>query len=207
MSFERSSAVVHADHRAAPTSINLPLVDERTASSEVKLLFAQYRERFSRDELPGIVLAFATNPVLLEAMLKIAEGLLFSETHLSRRHKEMLATYISRQNTCAYCADSHGSFLLALGGSPEMLCALQTGELEAELFSAAERALLKFAEKVNANSPSVTRADVEAAIETGWTEEHLSEAVHLAALFAAFNRIANGFGIPSPFPNGIAGRL
>jgi uncharacterized peroxidase-related enzyme len=187
--------------------MNLPLVDERAASSEVKLLFAKYRKRFSRAELPGIVLSFATNPVLLEAMLQIAEGLLFGETQLSRRHKEMLATYISRQNTCAYCADSHGSFLLALGGSPEMLCALQTGELDPELFSAAERALLEFAEKVNANAPAVTRADVEAAIEAGWSEDHLSEAVHLAALFAAFNRIANGFGIPSPFPNGIAGSL
>jgi uncharacterized peroxidase-related enzyme len=136
-------------------------------------------------------------------MMQIAEGLLFGDSLLSRRHKEMIATFVSRQNACPYCADSHAGLLGAQGGSPEMICALQQGDLNAPLFTSAELALLKFAGKVNANSSAVIRADVETTMHAGWTEAQVEETVHIAALFAAFNRIANGFGLPSPYPDGL----
>lgn len=189
--------------RAVPSSTNLPLVDERTANSEVRALFAQYRDRFARADLPGIVLCFATNSILLKGMLEIAENFLFGDSLLSRRHKEMIATYVSRQNACPYCADSHGALLGAQGASPELICALQSSDLNAQLFTSTELALLKFTEKVNANSSAVTRDDVETAMRAGWTEAQVTEAVQIAALYAAFNRIANGFGLPSPYPDGL----
>ena len=205
MSPEFSSPVAQVEapvwRRAAPSSTNLPLIDEHTASNEVRLLFAQYRERFARTDLPAIVQCFATNAVLLRCMLEIAERFLFGESLLCRRHKEMIATYISRQNACPYCADSHGALLAGQGGSLEMIRALQCGDLNAQLFTNAELALLKFASKINANAPAVTRADVETTTQAGWTEEQVAEAVHISALFAAFNRIANGFGLPSPYPD------
>lgn len=189
--------------RAAPSSSNLPLVDERTTSEDVRALFARYRERFGRAELPGIVLCFATNAALLRGMLEIAENFVFGESLLSRKHKEMIATYVSQQNECPYCADSHGVALAAHGGSRELICTLQSGDLNLQLFTGAELALLKFAAKVNGNSAAVSRTDVEEAMNTGWTELQMTEAVHIAALFAAFNRIANGFGLPTPFPGGL----
>lgn len=189
--------------RAVPSSTNLPLVDERTANSEVRALFARYRDRFARTDLPGIVLCFATNSILLKGMLEIAENFLFGDSLLSRRHKEMIATYVSRQNACPYCADSHGALLGAQGASPELIRALQSSDLNAQLFTSTELALLKFTEKVNANSSAVTRDDVETAMRAGWTEAQVTEAVQIAALYAAFNRIANGFGLPSPYPDGL----
>jgi len=211
MSSESSARVAPiealAQRRAAPSASNLPLMEERAASEEIRKLFAQYREQFSRDDLPGILLCFATNAGLLKGMLQIAEEFLFGESLLSRRQKEMLATYISRQNACPYCADSHGALLGAQGGSLEMVCSLQSGDLNPEQFTSAELALLKFAAKVNAASSAITRADVEAAMDAGWTEAQVAEAVHLAALFAAFNRIANGFGLPSPYPHRLRDQL
>ena len=204
MSSELSSPIASVDalqgRRAAPSSTNLPLVVERAANEEVRKVFAQYRERFSRTDLPGILLCFATNAALLKGMLQIAEDFLFVESLLTRLHKEMLATYLSQENACPYCADSHGALLGAQGGSHEMICALQNGDPNPELFTKAELALLRFAGKVNAASSTVTRADVEAAMSAGWTEAQVAETVHIAALFAAFNRIANGFGLPSPYP-------
>jgi len=193
--------------RVSPSSTNLSLTDERTASAEVLALFARYRERFARTDLPGIVLCFGTNSALLKGMLEIAENLLFCDTLLSRRHKEMIATYVSQQNACPYCADSHGTMLAAQGTSPEMICALQEGDLNAQLFTSAELAMLKFTGKVDANSSAVTRDDVEATMRSGWTEAQVAEAVHIAALFAAFNRVANGFGLPSPYPDGLRDQL
>jgi uncharacterized peroxidase-related enzyme len=179
------------------------MVDELTASAELRALFARYRERFGRTDLPGIVRCFATNSALLKGMLEIAENLLFGDSLLSRRHKEMIATYVSRQNACPYCADSHGTLLAAQGASREMICALEEDDFNTQLFTSAELALLKFTRKVNASSSALTRDDVEATMRAGWTEAHVAEAVHIAALFAAFNRVANGFGLPSPFPDGL----
>jgi alkylhydroperoxidase family enzyme len=84
-----------------------------------------------------------------------------------------------------------------------MVCALREGDLNAPLFTNAELALLEFAGKVNANSSAIIRADVEATMRAGWTEAQVAEAVHIAALFAAFNRVANGFGLPSPYLDGL----
>jgi len=193
--------------RAAPSSKNLPLVEEQAASEEVRALFAQYREQFGRADLPGIVLYFATSPGLLRGMLHIAGGLLFCESLLSRRHKEMIATYLSQQNACAYCTDSHAALLAVQGGSAELICNLQDRELNAGVLTDAEVALLRFTEKVNTDSSALIRDDVEALIEAGWTESQIAEAVHIAALFAAFNRIANGFGLPSPYPEGLREQL
>lgn len=192
-----------AERRAAPSSANLSLIDECTANNEVRALFAQYRERFVRMELPGIVLCFASSSALLKGMLEIAENFLFCETLLNRRHKEMIATYVSRQNACRYCADSHAALLRAQGATQKIICALQNGDLNAQLFTNAELAMLNFAGKVSATSSAITRADVETAIHAGWTEGQVAEAVHVVALFAAFNRIANGFGLPTPYPDGL----
>lgn len=211
MSSEFSSNVVQVEalnrRRVAPSSANLPLVDEGTANGEVSSLFARYRERFARTDLPGIVLCFATNSALLKGMLEIAEDFLFCESLLGRQHKEMIATYVSQQNACPYCADSHGALLGAQGGSPEMICALQRGDLDAQLLTSAEAALLKFAGKVNTNSSAVIRTDVEAVMRAGWTEPQIAEAVHIVAIFAAFNRIANGFGLPSPYSDSLRDQL
>jgi len=42
-----------------------------------------------------------------------------------------------------------------------------------------------------------TSQDVQKLRDTGWTEEQISEAVYIAALFAFFNRVADAFGVPS----------
>jgi uncharacterized peroxidase-related enzyme len=211
MSSELSSDVQPLEaferRRVASSSTNLSLVDELIADGEIRTLFAQYRERFARTDLPSILLCFATNHALLKGMLQIAEGLLFGDSLLSRRHKEMIATFVSRQNACPYCADSHAVLLGAQGGSPEIICALQHGDLNSQLFTSAELALLKFAGKVNENSSAVIRADVETTMHEGWTETQVGETVHIAALFAAFNRIANGFGLSSPYQGGLRDQI
>lgn len=186
--------------RAAPSSTNLPLVDERSASPEVAALYEQYRLRFGRTDIPGILMCFATHPPLLKSMMDLAETVLFAEGFLSRRQKEMIATLISSRNECPYCADSHGSFLRNMEASNDLLCALQSSALNSASLSPAEQTLLRFVLQVNDDSQSITRADIEATMRAGWTEAQVAEAVHIAAIFATFNRVANAFGLPSPYP-------
>jgi len=130
-------------------------------------------------------------------MMDLSESLIFADGALTRRHKEMIATLISEQNLCPYCADSHGYFLRIHGASAQALLAIQSDDLCSSALSAPEQALLRFARKVNINSHEIDRSDVEEVQRAGWSELQIAEAVHVAALFATFNRIANAFGLKS----------
>jgi len=82
---------------------NLHPVEEDDATGTVARVYAEYRERFGRQHVPGILKCFATHPPLLEQMMALASTLLFTDGHLTRATKEMLATYVSRLNACPYC--------------------------------------------------------------------------------------------------------
>ena len=57
--------------------------------------------------------------------------------------------------------------------------------------------MLRYAEVITRSAHSSTHEDVEKLRTLGWTEEQISEAVYVTALFAFFNRVADAFGIPS----------
>jgi len=178
-------------------STNLPVVEEADASESVAALYDHFKSHFGRPDVPGILKCFATHPPLLEHMMALSESLIFSEGFLTRRHKEMIATLVSSQNDCAYCADSHGFMLRMNGGSAETLCAIQENKLRSPSLSEAEQALLTFVEKINGNSQAIGPADILSIREAGWDDAQIAEAIHVAALFATFNRVVNAFGLPS----------
>ena len=179
------------------SSTNLPVVEEDEAAGEVAALYDHFRSHFGRPDVPGILKCFATHPPLLRHMMDLSESLIFAEGHLSRRQKEMIATLVSTQNDCPYCADSHGFFLRMNGGSADVLSALQRDDLESPALIASEQALLVFAQKVNLASHAISRTDIEALCQAGWNEAQAAEAIHVTALFATFNRVANAFGLES----------
>lgn len=181
------------------SAANLHAVEESQAEGEVAEQYARFRTAFGRNEVPGIVKCFATNPSLLKSMMDLAEGFLFVDGQLTRKHKEMIATLVSSQNCCPYCADSHAHALLGQGGTEELRCALERNTLDSPSLTLKEQALMQFATKVNSESQAIARQDIESAMQAGWTEGQVAEAVHIAALFAAFNRMANAFGLPSAY--------
>ena len=176
---------------------NLPLVSEGAASPEVTALYQHFRSHFGRPSVPGILQCFATHPPLLEHMMGIAEGMLFTEGVLGRQTKELIAAYISSANQCAYCADSHGFFLRVHGGSEDVLQAVLACNDRSPALTTAQQSILAFCRKINENSAAITPSDIDALRGDGWSDLEISEAVHLTALFATFNRVVNAFGLSS----------
>ena len=174
----------------------IPIVEEEAATGAVAEAYADYRTRFGRDHVPGILKCFATHPALLEQMIALASALLFTESHLSRKIKEMIAMYISALNACPYCLDSHASFLKTHGGSDELLQALSNANMEAASLSLKERRMLDFVGKVTIESHKISPDDINQMKSAGWAQQEIAEAVHIAGLFACFNRVANAFGLP-----------
>jgi uncharacterized peroxidase-related enzyme len=193
----RASAIENSAFTQLSSAANMPVVEEADANGEIAELYHRYRAHFGRPTVPGILKCFATHPVLLRAMMDLAENLLFVDGALTRRHKEIIATLVSAENACPYCADSHGYRLRTLGGSAGQLAAIEAGDLSSTAFTPQEQALLVFVDKVTRASHSIHRGDMERMIEAGWSEPQIAETIHIAALFATFNRIANAFGLPS----------
>src|SRR5271154_2808191 len=79
---------------------NIPFVEESEATGEVAALYDHFRAHFGRPDVPGILKCFATHPPLLKHMMDLSEHLIFSDGHLTRHHKEMIATFVSSQNAC-----------------------------------------------------------------------------------------------------------
>lgn len=181
----------------AAAATHLPLIEEADAPAEVRALYAEFRQRFGRQQIAGILKCFATHPPLLRHMIGLAETMLFSEGALGRANKELLATYLSVQNGCPYCADSHGSFLLVHGGSPGLLQAAITCDQASPDLSPAQQALVRFVDTINRQAGRLQDGDIEGMRAAGWTHLQISEAIHLAALFACFNRVVSAFGLPS----------
>ena len=129
--------------------------------------------------------------------MDLSESLIFADGHLGRKHKEMVATFVSEQNSCPYCVDSHAYFLRVHGGSAEALNAIRTSHLDSPFLTASEQALLLFVRKVNQSSHQIEPTDVDLLRQAGWSDSQIAEAIHVAALFATFNRVANAFGLRS----------
>jgi uncharacterized peroxidase-related enzyme len=173
------------------------VIEESEATGEVAALYQHFRAHFGRLDVPGILKCFATHPPLLRHMMDFSESLIFSEGHLTRRHKEMIATLVSVENDCPYCADSHAFFFRVHGGSANALSAIEERQLESPSLSRPEQVLLAFAQKVNHHSSRIRKTDIDELREGGWSDAQVAEAIHIAALFATFNRVANAFGLQS----------
>jgi uncharacterized peroxidase-related enzyme len=77
------------------------------------------------------------------------------------------------------------------------VAAIFGGKLDDAGLTAAERALLDYAEKVTNAAPRTTAEDVQKLRDAGWSEDQIAEAVYVTAMFAFFNRVADAFGVPS----------
>jgi hypothetical protein len=55
-----------------------------------------------RQGIPGILKCMSLRPDLLRGMIEVSDGVHFAEGFLTRRIKEMIATYVSGLNRCPY---------------------------------------------------------------------------------------------------------
>ena len=74
--------------------------------------------------------------------------------------------------------------------------AIFEGKLEDAGLSDAEMALMRYTETITERASRSTAEDVQRLRDVGFTEEQISEAVYIIAMFAFFNRVADAFGIP-----------
>jgi hypothetical protein len=86
--------------RPYPTKI--AIIEDAEATGDVAAAYDFWRAGSRRQQVPGIIKCFGARPDFLRQVIEFSNTLHFSEGHLSRRHKEMIASYVSYLNRCPY---------------------------------------------------------------------------------------------------------
>jgi alkylhydroperoxidase family enzyme len=74
--------------------------------------------------------------------------------------------------------------------------AIFEGKLDEAGLTPPEIELMKYTELITHSASRSTSEDVQKLRDIGWSEDQISEAVYIIAMFAFFNRVADAFGIP-----------
>jgi Carboxymuconolactone decarboxylase family len=80
----------------------IAIIEDAEATGDVAAAYDDWRAGSGRKQVPGIIKCFGARPDFLRQVLQFSNTVHFSEGHLSRRHKEMIASHVSYLNRCPY---------------------------------------------------------------------------------------------------------
>jgi len=148
--------------------------------------------------LPGITAGFAFRPETAAPMRALAEVLLRGPNTLTSGERELIATFVSSENNCSFCRDSHRAAAAHhLDGNYDLVDAVRHDFVAAPV-SDKLKALLAIAAKVRQDGKLVARADIERARASGATDIEIHDTVLIAAAFSMFNRYVDGLATVTP---------
>src|SRR5277367_1638177 len=78
------------------------ITEDAEATGEAAAAYDFWRAGSGRQQVPGIIKCFGARPDFLRRVTELGNTIHFSEGHLSRRYKEMIASYVSYLNRCPY---------------------------------------------------------------------------------------------------------
>jgi Carboxymuconolactone decarboxylase family len=87
---------------AKPYPTKITIIEDAEAIGEVAAAYDCWRAGSGRRQVPGIIKCFGARPDFLRQVIEFSNTVHFSDGHLSRRHKEMIASHVSFLNRCPY---------------------------------------------------------------------------------------------------------
>jgi len=87
---------------SAKPQTKIRIIEDREATGDTAAAYDFWRSGSGRQQVPGIIKCFGSRPDFLRQVVEFSNTVHFSEGHLSRRHKEMIASYVSYLNRCPY---------------------------------------------------------------------------------------------------------
>jgi alkylhydroperoxidase family enzyme len=183
MSEEKKTLMPDYIQAVSQLGLKIKLIQDADATGDTAVAYDEWRAKSGRTQMPGILKCFGQRPDFLRHVMEFSNAVHFAEGHLSRRYKEMIASYVY--------------FLRVQGATDQCLTAVLEGKLDEAGLTPAERALMDYVKLITETADQSTPQDVQKLRDVGWTEGQIAEAVYVTAMFAFFNRVADAFGIPA----------
>ena len=98
----RDSSTRSANIQSAQAAPKIQIIEDHQAIGETASAYDFWRAGSGRQQVPGIIKCFGMRPDFLRQVVQFSNTVHFSDGHLSRRHKEMIAAYVSYLNRCPY---------------------------------------------------------------------------------------------------------
>jgi len=93
---------VLGEHYANPQPTKIRITEDAEAQGDTANAYDYWRAGSGRTQVPGIIKCFGARPDFLKQVVDFSNTVHFSAGHLIRRHKEMIASYVSFLNRCPY---------------------------------------------------------------------------------------------------------
>ena len=147
----------------------------------------------------NVMRAHSLRPHTMEGHLALYRSVLHNpENTLPFWFLEVLASYVSMTNNCAYSLAHHFTNARRLIAdrvrSEKIRGALEAGRPE-QAFAGKELALLIYAKKLTAEVGRMERADIDALRAAGCDDGEILEVNQVCAYFNYSNRLLNGLGV------------
>jgi uncharacterized peroxidase-related enzyme len=177
--------------------VRVPLIGEAEATGRTAELYQQIKSAAGLPFVPDMFRLVSSKPALLEALMA-GYGSAFGELELARQTRELVASWSSKVNSCTYCVGTHNWFLLQFGGTQELADAITLADTPQDLpVDDKVKALLQLTTKVCVEAYKVTDGDWDAALEAGWSQGELLDAVFVASLFNFITSMVESLGLGS----------
>jgi uncharacterized peroxidase-related enzyme len=145
-------------------------------------------------EYPQIWHMFAFWPRATEHLARFTQEIMREEGPISPGIRELIAAYTSYRNDCPFWLKSHAAVAAELLGSEELVWGVLK-DLESSALAEKEKALFRFVDKVNHDSPRINSEDMQPLYAVGWTDEAIYFAITVCALFNFYNRWIDASGV------------
>ncbi len=102
MDDKQKKPATNSDPASEKRRTKIHITEDADATGDLAAAYDFWRDSSGRRQVPGIIKCFGARPDFLRQVVEFSNKIHFSEGHLTRRHKEMIASYVSFLNRCPY---------------------------------------------------------------------------------------------------------
>ncbi len=148
----------------------------------------------SLGETPHLYDVMNISPRMAVYLFKMTDEIMLVEGPLNDKERELIAAYVSGLNACSFCYRGHKAIAEMFGVEEDLIDEL-VEDLESVKIDDKIKAALRYSKKVTENASKLVAGDADALYAAGWDENALMNIVEICALFAMYNRLADGTGV------------
>ena len=148
--------------------------------------------------VPGIRSLVMFRPDTGKHLYDLAHVLLREPSSLTPAEGELIAAYVSSQNSCKFCMNSHAAAARELYGEERYVVDCVIENANDAPVSPKMKTLLNIAGKVQKSGKEVTAEDILNARAEGADDRDIHDTVLIAAAFSMFNRYVDGLAALTP---------
>ncbi len=142
----------------------------------------------------SLIHMFRAYPELARPLHEFAQQLMRGPSPFTEGEREVLASYVSRLNRCAFCEASHTEVAVKYGYDRQLIQQLALDLADADITERL-KPVFRYVRKLTLLPGQVDQADVTAIYKAGWDDTAVTHAALVCAFFSFMNRWVDGLGI------------